>query len=235
MSTPDPSEGHGRHTSVDTVDADGLIVATIDDGKANALSFEIIDGIRSATAVASRRGQALVISGRDGYFSAGFDLAVVNSGENDLVSALFSDGALLFRELVEAPVPIVASCTGHALAGGALLLLGADYRIGRTGKYHVGLNEVRIGMALPAFAVTMAMHRLERRYLTAATMFAEVGSPERAMAMGYLDEVVDHPLTRASSFAASLAAFQREPFAVTKRRVRRELQRELAALDRRDR
>ena len=109
--------------SVDVADSNGTMVATIDDGKANALTIEVIDGLRKAVATASRRDRPLVISGRSGCFSAGFDLAVVNSGDRDLVSTLFADGALLFRELVEAPVPIVASCTGHALAGGALLLL----------------------------------------------------------------------------------------------------------------
>jgi enoyl-CoA hydratase len=219
---------------VDTAETDGVLVATIDDGKVNALSVEVIDGVRSATATASERRQPLVITGRDGCFSAGFDLAVMNSGKEDLVSALLSDGARLYRELVEAPVPIVASCTGHALAGGALLLLSADYRVGRTGPYQVGLNEMRIGMALPTFAVAMATHRLERRFLTAATMFAEVGSPESAVNMGFLDEIVADPLPRACAFAASLTALQQEPFAVTKRRLRRGLQQELAALERRD-
>ncbi len=221
--------------SVDVADSNGIMVATIDDGKANALSIEVIDGVRKAVATASRRDRPLVISGRSGCFSAGFDLAVVNSGDRDLVSALFADGALLFRELVEAPVPIVASCTGHALAGGALLLLSADYRIGRAGSYQVGLNEVRIGMALPAFAIALAAHRLDRRFLTAATIFAEVAPPERAMAIGFLDEIVEDPLSRACSLATSLAAAQPEAFAVTKRRLRRGLQQELEALEHRDR
>jgi enoyl-CoA hydratase len=217
--------------SVDTVEADGIVVATIDDGKANALSFDVIGGIRSAIVTATDRGRPLVITGRDGYFSAGFDLAVMRGGDADQVSALWTDGASLYRQLIEAPIPIVASCTGHALAGGALLLLSADHRIGRAGPYQVGLNEVRIGMELPAFAVTMATHRLERRYLTAATVFAEVGAPARAEAMGFLDEVVDDPLSRACSLAVSLAALPPEPLAATKRRVRRPLRQELTALE----
>jgi len=218
--------------SVDLADADGYLVATIDDGKVNVLSFELIDGMRAAIATASGRGQPLVISGRDGCFSAGFDLSVMNSGDKDLAAALFSAGAVLYRELVEAPVPIVASCTGHALAGGALLLLSTDYRIGRVGPYRLGLNEVAIGMSLPSFAVAMAAHRLDRRFLTAATMFAEVVPPERAVDMGFLDELADDPLTRACSLAATLAELPRGAFATTKRRVWRGLRQELAALER---
>ena len=86
-------------------------------------------------------------------------------------------------------------------------------------------------MSLPSFAVAMATYRLEPRYLTPATMFAEVGSPERALEMGFLDELVDDPLARACSLATTLAALPSRAFATTKRRVWRGLQQELAALD----
>ncbi len=217
--------------SVVTEDVDGVVVASIDDGKANALSFDLVDTLRSTVATAAGQGHPLVLTGRDGCFSAGFDLAVMNSGDEERASALFAEGARLYREIVEAPVPVVAACTGHALAGGAILLLCADYRIGRTGPYRVGLNEVGIGMALPAFAVSIATHRLERRFLTSAAMFAEVVAPDRAVAMGFLDEVVDDPLPAALALAVSLAQLPHEAFAATKRRIRRGLTRELATLE----
>ena len=210
--------------------SDGVMVASIDDGKVNALSTEVISGIRSAVATASDQGCPLVITGRDGCFSAGFDLRVMR-GDMSLASALFAEGACLYRAIVEAPVPIVASCTGHALAGGALLLLAADYRFGRRGPYRLGLNEVSIGMALPNFAVVMATHRLERRHLTSATMFAEVVSPDRAVEFGILDELAESPLAAACALAQSLAQLPLDAFSATKRRIRRDLVQELGALD----
>jgi enoyl-CoA hydratase len=218
--------------SVVTADLDGVMVTTVDDGKVNALTFELMEGLRSAIATASGRGRPLVITGRDGCLSAGFDLAVVNGGEEERITALFTEGAELYGAIVAAPIPVIVSCTGHALAGGALLLLSADYRIGRNGTYRLGLNETRIGLALPNFAVTLATHRLERRFLTAATMFAEVVPPERAVDMGYLDESVDEPLSRACALAQELASLPQEAFATTKRRIRRALQQELEAATR---
>jgi enoyl-CoA hydratase len=216
---------------VDLANAGGYLVVTIDDGKANALSVEIIDGLRSAIATAVQLRKPLVIAGRDGCFSAGFDLAIMTSGEEEEVMALLGRGARLYRQAIEAPVPIVASCSGHALAGGALLLLCADYRVGRTGPYRLGLNEVAIGMALPSFAVAVASHRIEHRFLTSATMFAEVASPERALEMGFLDELGVDPLPRACSLAAELAGLPGDAFAATKRRVWRGLRKELEALE----
>ena len=218
--------------SVVTTEVEGVMVTTVDDGKVNALSFELMDGLRSAIASASEQGRPLVITGRDGCLSAGFDLAVVNSGEEDRITALFLEGAALYGAIIAAPIPVIVSCTGHALAGGALLLLSADYRIGRNGTYRLGLNETRIGLALPNFAVTLATHRLERRFLTAATMFAEVVTPARAVDMGYLDESVDDPLPRACSLAQKLASLPQDAFATTKRRIRRDLQQELEAATR---
>jgi len=218
--------------SVVTAEIEGVMVTTVDDGKVNALTFELMEGLRSALATASQRGRPLVITGRDGCLSAGFDLAVVNSGEEERITALFGEGAELYGAMVAAPVPVIVSCTGHALAGGALLLLSADYRIGRNGTYRLGLNETRIGLALPQFAVTLATHRLERRFLTAATMFAEVVPPARAVDMGFLDESVDDPLSRACSLAQELASLPPEAFATTKRRIRRALQQELEAATR---
>jgi enoyl-CoA hydratase len=218
--------------SVVTADVEGVMVTTVDDGKVNALTFELMEGLRKAIASASEQGRPLVISGRDGCLSAGFDLAVVNSGDADRITALFADGAALYGAMVAAPIPVIVSCTGHALAGGALLLLSADYRIGRNGSYRLGLNETRIGLGLPNFAVSLATHRLERRFLTAATMFAEVVPPARAVDMGYLDESVDDPLPRARALAQELAALPHEAFATTKRRIRRALQQELEAATR---
>jgi len=144
---------------------------------------------------------------------------------------LFSAGGRLYRELIEAPVPIVASCTGHALAGGALLLLSADYRIGRDGPYRMGFNEVAIGMALPSFAIAIAGHRIERRFLTPTLAFAEIVTPERAVHIGLLDELADDPLSRACSLAETLAALPGRAFATTKRRLWRGLGQELTALE----
>jgi enoyl-CoA hydratase len=221
----------GARSAVDLDRAEGYLLATVDDGKANALTFDLLDEIRVVVAEASGLGQPLVLSGRDGCFSAGFDLKVMNGGDPELASSLFSAGAVLYRELIEAPVPVVASCTGHALAGGALLLLSADYRIGRSGSYRIGFNEVPIGMALPSFAIAIATHRLERRYLTAALAFGDVVSPDRAVEMGLLEELTEDPLSRACSLAERLAELPARAFGTTKRRLSRGLRQELLALE----
>jgi enoyl-CoA hydratase len=200
-----------------------VLTAVLDDGKANALTFEAITGLRSALTAAIDAHVPLVIAGRSGTFSAGFDLRVMRSGDRDLVRSLADDGFLLFRQMFSAPVPVVAACTGHALAAGALLLLASDYRIGPLGPAQIGLNEIRIGIALPQPAVDMARYRLSPNHLMAATLFAHVVAPEPACEVGYLDRIDPDPRSSALAAAEDIASADLQAFAATKRRMHAEI------------
>jgi enoyl-CoA hydratase len=208
--------------------ADGIMVACIDDGKANVLNLEMIAELRSVLESAIEEKVPLIMSGREGYFSAGFDLEIMRSGDRDRISELAGQGSLLFREMLAAPIPVVAACGGHALAAGALLLLAADYRIGQPGRYTIGLNETRIGIALPQFAIDIARFRLSTIRLVAATLFASVLSPEEARDFGYLDRIEPEALTAAHALATDMASVGLAAFATSKRRLNVEIVRQLS-------
>jgi enoyl-CoA hydratase len=205
-----------------TVDATGVVVsAALDDGKVNALTFDVLAHLQQAVATAVESRKPLLIAGRPGQFCAGFDLSVMRGGDWNRTVALTTEGGRLFKAMLEAPVPVVVACTGHALAAGALLLLSADQRVGAPGAFKIGLNEVRIGMALPPFAVALARERLDQRALTSATMLAEVATPQRAIELGYLDGLSDDPVSAATRIAERFAdELVPDAFAATKARVR---------------
>ena len=157
-----------------TYELDGKVaVLSIDDGKANAIGHEMIDDMNTALDKAEHEARSVMIIGRPGRFSAGFDLSVM-TGEPRGMQALVKAGADLILRLYMHPQPVIAACTGHALAAGSLLLLASDTRIGIKGDFKIGLNEVAIGMALPIFAVELARDRLSkrRRGSRAVRMFA---------------------------------------------------------------
>jgi enoyl-CoA hydratase len=215
---------------VRTTYEDDVLLAVIDDGKANALSFDVLEALRGAVSTAAAERKPLIICGRQGFFCAGFDLSVIRGSDPERITALNSEGRDLFRDIVEAPVPVVAACTGHALAAGALLLLAADYRIGQLGDFKIGLNEVSIGLALPAFAMAMARHRIDPAHLTSAALLSEIYAPDRACHSGYLDVIDDDPLAHALVVASRLGSLPKESFATTKRRLRDQLRSELEEL-----
>ena len=86
-----------------------------------------------------------------------------------------------------ATIPVVAACTGHALAAGALMLLGCDMRVGVDGPFKVGLNEVAIGMTLPGWAYTICRERLSNRHLQRSLPTARVTDPAGAVDVGFLE------------------------------------------------
>jgi enoyl-CoA hydratase len=201
---------------------EGTVAARrFDDGKANALSQVAIDGLNAALDRAEKEAGAVILAGRPGRFSAGFDLSSMKAGP-DAVRSLVSAGAELLLRLYEAPLPIVTACSGHALAMGAVLLLGSDLRIGAAGDFKIGLNEVSIHMTLPVFAVEIARDRLSRRHFQRAVIQAEIYGPDGAVDAGYLDRVVpaERLADEARAEAERLAGLPRRAFSETKQRVR---------------
>jgi enoyl-CoA hydratase len=203
-----------------------VLVATMDDGKANALSFALIDALQAAVAEAETDPEvrALAIVGRPGRFSAGFDLSVIQSGDPNAVARLIGAGGDLMRTVYSSGVPVVAACTGHALAAGALLLLACDRRIGADADVKIGLNEVAIGLALPRWAVAIAADRLSRRHLQASVATAQLYDGRGAVGAGYLDRVVevDRVVDEALAEAAGLAAaLDPASYALTVKALRR--------------
>jgi enoyl-CoA hydratase len=198
-----------------------VAIVRMDDGKANALSEAMIDALVAALERAEKEASAMLLVGRPDRFCAGFDLKVMMSSPA-AAKALLTRGADLLMKLYGAKIPLVAACTGHALAGGALVLLTADVRIGAVGAYRIGLNEVAIGLPVPVLAMELARDRISTNELVNATLLARIYDPTEAVRAGYLDATADPAavLDRAKEEATRLAALPRTAFEPTKVRLR---------------
>lgn len=196
-------------------------VLEMDDGKANALSDGMIEALLAALTRAEGEANAIILTGRPERFCAGFDLRVMMSGP-DNAKKLLTHGSDLLMRLYGTPLPLVIACTGHALAGGALVVLTGDLRIAAAGAFKIGLNEVAIGMPVPVLAMELARDRLSPAALPRATLMAHVHTPEEALTAGYVDEVVPAAdlMTRALAEANRLGALGRMPYRATKERLR---------------
>lgn len=194
---------------------------TMDDGKVNVMSVAMLKALHEAFDRAEREQAIVVLSGRPGQFSAGFDLNVFARGNVRESLEMVRLGAELALRLMSFPTPIVAACTGHALPMGAFLMLASDVRIGADGPFRIGLNEVAIKLAVPSFAVELARSRLTPSYLARLNVGALIG-PAEAVVAGYLDRVVApealHETVDAA--ASALLAIDMPSHATTKQRVR---------------
>ena len=202
---------------------------TMDDGKVNAISFDMVSALNAALDQAGQAGKVVIIRGRPGKFSAGFDLSIMAQG-GDAMFDLLRAGVTLSRRIGDFDTPVVLAVSGHALAMGALLLLSADYRIGVQGNYKIGLNEVAIGMTLPYFGIALAKARLASTHVNKAVALAQIYDASGAVEAGYLDEAVSEEdlLPRAIAKAEQLSALNMNAYKHSKARVREDLN---AALD----
>src|SRR5258706_4517686 len=131
---------------------DGIAEIRLDDGKVNALSLEMFAELGGAFDRAKADRAVVVLCGRPGIFSAGFDLRVLRAG-GPAPSEMVRTGFELAQRILAFPTPVVIACTGHAIAMGVVLLLSCGYRIGAQGAYQLGANEVAIGITMPRFCV----------------------------------------------------------------------------------
>ena len=81
---------------------------SMDDGKANALNYEMIDALMAALDRAESEAKALVLAGRSGRFSAGFDLKLMMAGPESAVE-LLRKGCELYLRLYSHPLPTIAA------------------------------------------------------------------------------------------------------------------------------
>lgn len=201
-----------------------LATIRMDDGKANVISPVMVAALNSALDQAEKDSKVVVITGREGVFSGGFDLSVLASGM-DAAVALVQSGSELARRLLSFSQPVVAASSGHAIAMGAFLLLSCDYRLGVQGEYKYGLNEVAIGMTIHHVGIELARDRLPRHYFNRAVINAEMFTPTSAIEAGFLDQVVaTQELQQASQTrAVQLAALNAEAHKNTKGKARKRL------------
>jgi enoyl-CoA hydratase len=205
------------------VDA-GVATITLDDGKVNALSPAMLTAIGAALDAAEHDDatSAVVLTGRERVFSAGFDLDVLRGGGEAMV-AMNRQGFDLSHRLLSFPKPVVIACNGHAMAMGSFLLLSADYRIGVAGADHrIVANEVAIGIVMPEAAIELCRHRLIPAAFERAVGQSELFHPDDAVATGWLDATVPAAQLAAAATerAAALGSLDARAYAGTKARTR---------------
>jgi len=211
-----------KHASLTTYALrDGIADVVMDDGSVNKMSSDMLSALADACDRAEADEAVLMLRGRSGMFSAGFDLKTFQQGREATLQ-MMRLGANLAQRLLSFPYPVVCACTGHAYPMGAFLLLSADRRIGTAGDYRIGMNETAIGLTLPLFAVEIARQRLTPPYFQRVTT-GDLYGPDEAVAAGFLDEVVpaEQLEARALEVARGLCAIDFAAHAATKQRLRR--------------
>ena len=200
-----------------SVEGDVSII-TLDDGKANVFSPLMSEAIGTLLDKVPVDQGSLLITGRSGIFSGGFDLKVMSSGDIKEINRMVKVGFNLLARIYSFPRPVVCACSGHAIALGAFLLLCGDYRLGAEGDFMIGANEIRNNMTVPEPILVLSRARINKNHWFRAILNAEMYGPDHAIAPGYLDETVkpEKLMESALEKASDLATLDHPVYQITK-------------------
>jgi len=189
-----------------------IAILRMDDGKANAIQDAFLARLNRALDEA-RGAPAIVLTGARKIFSAGLDLPALSSYTREAMAALMRDFHATMLRVFLWPAPVVCAVNGHAYAGGCVLAMQADRRIMADGDARLGINEVRLGLPLPAIVVETFRSQLAPPALAAAALEGTLFSPAEAADAGLVDELApatrleDRAIETASGLAEGGAAF----------------------------
>ena len=168
-----------------------ISIITLDDGKANVFSPKMIQDVNDCLDQVPTQNGALIITGRDGMFSAGFDLKIISAGEMSAITEMTTNGFKLLSRIFSFPRPVLGACSGHGIALGTFLLCCCDYRIGVKGEFMIGANEMRTNMVIPTPILELIKFRVSNGHKYRAILGAEMYSIEDGIEAGLIDEVVE--------------------------------------------
>lgn len=196
----------------------------LDDGKANAIQEELLTQLDVALESCERDPdlRAVVLAGRDGFFSAGLDMKLMPQLADPELRATLNHLADTSTRLQTFPKPVVAAITGHAIAGGAVFALCCDVRVAAEGTYRIGLSEVAIGIPLPSFILNVARSALPASAIGPVCLHGTLLPPEEALRTGVVQEVgpLEQVRERAAAQARRLAQLKPAAYQSTKKRLR---------------
>jgi enoyl-CoA hydratase len=207
-----------------TVETHGEVaLVRVDRPPANALDLELLE--EGSAAVAELREAepgAVVLTGREGFFSAGVDLKAVPTLDRDGQRGMVDGINRLFLGWYSFPRPVVCAVNGHAIAGGLILALCGDHRLG-TGAGKLGLTELRVGIPYPAAAMAIVRAELPPPAVRALTLRAElIDDGRQAVELGLIDELCapEALVERSLEVAGELAELPRGAYARVKDQLR---------------
>jgi enoyl-CoA hydratase len=222
--TPHFEESEMSAHSIALESHDGVAVLRIDRPPANAICLETAREFEVAFATeAIAQARALVITGTGRFFSGGLDLKQVptysQAEQRELLGALNR----LLAKLYAHPAPVVAAINGHAVAGGFILALATDYRVGPSGAAQFGLTETRLGIPFPAVPMIILHAELAPQDVRYGTLYARSFGPDEAQRRGALDELQppEAVLARGLEVARDLAGMPAGCYRRVKHQLRR--------------
>jgi enoyl-CoA hydratase len=198
----------------------------MDDGKANAMNPDFFTGLGTAIdRCIEGNASVLIISGREGFFSGGLDLNLMSKITPDNLREMLRMFGHTLLKVFALPIPTIALCTGHAIAGGAMLAYACDLRYAIDGPFIIHMNELETGIApLPTWMLLIGRSAIPTKSFNEALMHARPYSPRDAYERNIFNGLgsdLDEIIALAAASAENLAKINQKAYALSKERMRK--------------
>ncbi|MCI4644467.1 MAG: enoyl-CoA hydratase/isomerase family protein [Hyphomonadaceae bacterium] len=205
------------------------ILLTLDRPPVNTLDLDAVTALREAFH-AHPDDTPLILTGAGKAFCAGVDTKAFMAYDGRERAALFDAITAMAALLVSIRAPVIAAINGHALGGGLVLSLCADYRLAAEGPHKFGLTEAAAGVPFPAGPVEIIRHEVPAALLRQLTLSSRVVSAQDLARHSVIDEILpaDRLLTEATDRAEQLAS--QPAFSQVKAQMRGQLAQRLTEL-----
>ncbi len=184
--------------------ADGVRILRMEFGAANALGPRVVEAL-----VRELKSEQIptVLTGDGSIFSAGLNLVEVDALSREEMAEFVERFSVLMTLTLTTRFPLVAAVNGHAVAGGCVLAMACDHRVGVDGPFKIGMNEVAIGLTLPGVVTEILRGKLSAEHARTVILGGTLYSPADAVNAGLLDEIApdsDAAIQRAVEVAKNL-------------------------------
>jgi len=169
---------------------DDIAVLELDNGVTNAISPGLAADLSGALKDAEAAARGVVLCGNEKFFSMGFNLPeLIELDREGMREFLFGFNKAI-HDLYVLPLPTAVAIEGHAIAGGTILGLAADFRIIAAGKKLMGLNEIKLGLPVPYLALMILSQKVGHAEALEIIYHGEFVAAEKAFDLGLVDELV---------------------------------------------
>jgi enoyl-CoA hydratase len=203
-------------------------VLRLDDGRVNAMSPEWVAGFpqafREATHDADGHPRPVVVLGTPKTLSAGLDLKRLPLDSNEKLVEFTRGFMRAFAELLSHPRPVVVGVDGAAIAGGTVLALAGDMRVG-TPRARMGVPEVPVGIPFPGPVLELVRARIAPPECNEAILRGTIREGKDCLGLGWVDKMVDANALRDAclALAEELGASSPLAFRMAKEQLNRDL------------
>ena len=208
---------------------DGEIVTlTLNRPPVNAVDTEMVQAVSQA-ASAARNAAAVILTGTGPVFCAGVDTkAFAGYGAAQRTRFVQAINEMC-AALLALPCPLVAAVNGHALGGGFVMMLCADWRLATdSDTAQFGLPEARAGIAFPAGPAAIIAAEIPAPWLRRWALSSEATTARALVAAGIMDETVPPPTLLEAAQTAALRLSAQRGFRTVKQQLRGQLARAVA-------